>query len=80
MAIQAGHGIGLFLTIVLIALIFFYILPLSGGLLYSLLANTIIGFIVIFLVNGIFGLGIKYDLLVIVFVAIFGLVSIVAKL
>ncbi|MGD0728758.1 MAG: pro-sigmaK processing inhibitor BofA family protein [Candidatus Micrarchaeaceae archaeon] len=76
MAIQAGHGIGLFLTIVLIALIFFYILPLSGGLLYSLLANTIIGFIVIFLVNGIFGLGIKYDLLVIVFVAIFGLLAV----
>jgi len=76
MEVKAGHGIGLLLTIILIALVFLYILPLSGGLLYSLLANTVIGFIVIFLVNAIFGLGIKYDLLVLVFVAIFGLLAV----
>lgn len=76
MEIKSGHGIGLLLTIVLVALIFFYILPLSGGLLYSLLANTVIGFIVIFLVNAIFGLGIKYDLLVLIFVAVFGLLAV----
>jgi len=76
MELKAGHGIGLLLTVILIAVIFLYILPLTGGLLYSLLANTIIGFIVIFLVNAIFGLGIKYDLLVIVFVAIFGLLAV----
>jgi hypothetical protein len=76
MEVKAGHGIGLLLVIILIALIFFYLLPRTGGLLYSLLANTIIGFIVIFLVNAIFGLGIKYDVLVIVFVAIFGLLAV----
>ena len=73
---KAGHGIGLLLTVVLIALILFYILPLTGGLLYSLVVNTIVGFIVIFLVNAIFGLGIQYDLLVLIFVAVFGLLAV----
>lgn len=67
---------GLLLTVVLIALIFVLVLPLTGGLLYSLLLNTIVGFIVIFLVNAIFGLGIRYDLLVLIFVAIFGLLAV----
>jgi hypothetical protein len=76
MAIKAGHGIGLLLTVVLIALILLFVLPLTGGLLYALLVNTIVGFIVIFLVNAIFGLGIRYDLLVLIFVAIFGLLAV----
>ena len=74
--IKAGHGIGLLATIVLIALIFMFVLPLTGGLLYALLVNTVVGFIVIFLVNALFGLGIKYDLLVLIFVAIFGLLAV----
>lgn len=78
MGVKAGHGIGLLLTIILIALIFLYILPRvggfgGGGILWALLANTIIGFIVIFLVNAIFGLGIVYNLLTWIVVAIFGL-------
>jgi len=77
MEIKAGHGIGLLLTIILIAIIVLYVLPLTGSVLFALLANTIVGFIVIFLVNAIFGLGIKYDLLVIIFVAIFGLLAVV---
>jgi hypothetical protein len=76
MAIKAGHGIGLLLTIILIAVIILFVLPRTGSLLYTLLVNTIVGFIVIFLVNAIFGLGIKYDLLVLVFVAIFGLLAV----
>ena len=76
MVAKAGHGIGLLLTVVLIALILLFVLPLTGGLLYALLVNTIIGFIVIFLVNAIFGLGIKYDLLVLIFVAVFGLLAV----
>ena len=76
MGVKAGHGIGLLSTVILIALIFLFILPLTGGLLYALIANTVVGFIVIFLVNGLFGLGIEYDLLVLVFVAIFGLLAV----
>jgi hypothetical protein len=76
MQTKAGHGIGLLLTIILIAVILLFVLPLQGGLLYALLVNTIVGFIVIFLVNAIFGLGIKYDLLVLIFVAVFGLLAV----
>jgi hypothetical protein len=76
MTIKAGHGIGLLSTVILIALIVFFILPLTGGFLYALLANTVIGFVVIFLFNALFGLGIKYDLLVLVFVALFGLLAV----
>ena len=76
MTIKAGHGIGLLLTVVLIVLILLFVLPLTGGILYSLLVNTVVGFIVIFLVNAIFDLGIRYDLLVLVFVAIFGLLAV----
>jgi hypothetical protein len=75
MVAQTGHGVGLLLTIILIALILAFIWPL-GGLAGVLLANTIVGFIVIFLVNAIFGLGIKYDLLVLIFVAVFGLLAV----
>ena len=76
MEIKIGHGIGLLLTLILIVLIFLYVLPRTGGLMYSLLINTVVGFVVIFLVNALFGLGIKYDLLVLVFVAIFGLLAV----
>ena len=76
MAMNAGHGIGLFLTVVLIALILLFILPLAGGLAYALAVNTLIGFVVIFLANAIFGLGIRYDLLVLIFVAVFGLLAV----
>jgi hypothetical protein len=75
MTAKVGHGIGVLLAIILLALIFVEILP-GGGLLYALLANTVVGFIVIFLVNAIFGLGIRYDLLVLIFVAIFGLLAV----
>ena len=71
----AGHGLGLLLAIIGIIAIFLYIVP-RGGILYAIIANTIVGFIVIFLVNGLFGLGITYDLLVFVFVAIFGLLGV----
>jgi hypothetical protein len=75
-SMKAGHGIGLLLTLVLIVLILLYVLPLNGGLLYSLVVNTLVGFVVIFLVNAVFDLGIRYDLLVIVFVAVFGLLAV----
>lgn len=76
MTMNVGHGIGLLLTVVLIVAILFFVLPLAGGLLYALVVNTLVGFVVIFLVNAIFGLGIKYDLLVLVFVAVFGLLAV----
>jgi hypothetical protein len=76
MEIKTGHGIGLLLAIIGIIAIFLYVLPRSGGLLYAVVANTVMGFILIFLVNGLFGLGITYDLLVFIFVAIFGMLGV----
>ncbi len=77
MAINTGHGIGLVLAIIGAIAILLFILPLGGGLLYAILANTILGLVIIFLVNWLFGLGIQYDLLVFVFVAIFGLLAVI---
>lgn len=73
---NAGSGMGLLLVIVAIIVIFLLFPPLSGGLVYALILNSIIGFIATFLVNAIFGLGIKYSLLVIIFVALLGLLAV----
>jgi hypothetical protein len=73
---KIGHGIGLLLAIIGLIAIFLFVLPLGGGILYAILANTVVGFIVIFLVNAIFGLGIAYNLFVFIIVAIFGLLGV----
>ena len=75
MKTKIEQAIWLLLTAIMIALIFMVVLP-TGSLLYTLLANTTLGFIIIFLVNVVFGLGIKYDLLVLIFVAMFGLFAV----
>ncbi len=76
MTTKTGNLVGLLLVLVLIALILGLVLPLGGGLAYALLANTVIGFVAIFIVNAVFELGIKYDLLVLIFVAVFGLLAV----
>ena len=64
------------MALLLILFILAFVLPLTGNLIYSLLINKVIGFILIFVVNAVFGLGIEYDLLVLVFVAIFGVFAV----
>ena len=46
------------MALLLILFILAFVLPLTGNLIYSLLINTVIGFILIFVVNAVFGLGI----------------------
>ncbi len=75
MEIKIKYGTGLLLVVILAVLVLF-VLPYGGGLVYSIMLNTILGFIAIFLLNAIFGLDIKYDLLVFIFVAIFGLFAV----
>ena len=75
MEIKIKYGTGLLIVIILAVLVLL-VLPYSGGLLYSFILNTIFGFIAIFLLNAIFSLDIKYDLLVFIFVAIFGLFAV----
>jgi hypothetical protein len=75
MEIKIKYGTGLLIVVILAVLVLF-VLPYGGGLVYSIMLNTILGFIAIFLLNAIFGLDIKYDLLVFIFVAIFGLFAV----
>lgn len=75
MEIKIKYGTGLLIVVILAVLVLF-VLPYGGGLVYSIMLNTILGFIAIFLLNAIFGLDIKYDLFVFIFVAIFGLFAV----
>ncbi|MDE1865576.1 MAG: pro-sigmaK processing inhibitor BofA family protein [Candidatus Micrarchaeota archaeon] len=50
-----------------------YIIFALGKLLFGLLINLVLGFISIFALNALFGLGIAFSLLTIVLIAIFGL-------
>jgi hypothetical protein len=54
-------------------LVVLYIILKFGGILVGLIVNSILGLILIYAVNVIFNLGIVYDLLTWVVVAIFGL-------
>lgn len=77
MSRNIGHWIGLGLAIIGAIAILVFVLPTSSGLSYAILANTILGLVIIFLVNELFGLNIEYDLFVFIFVAIFGLFAVV---
>jgi inhibitor of the pro-sigma K processing machinery len=70
--ITAGSLLSEVIIIAAIILILFVILKL-GNLLFGLILNSILGLIAIFLVNAIFSLGITYDWLTWIVVAIFGL-------
>ncbi|MDE1871133.1 MAG: pro-sigmaK processing inhibitor BofA family protein [Candidatus Micrarchaeota archaeon] len=61
-----------FVLILGIFLILYIIFSLGRAIL-GLLLNLILGFISIFLLNAIFNLGIRFDLIVIIIVAVLGL-------
>lgn len=61
------------LVVIAAILVVLYIILKFGGLIIGLLVNSILGLIAIYAVNVIFNLGIVYDLLTWVVVAIFGL-------
>ena len=54
-------------------LVVLYIILKLGKLFIGLILNSIIGLIAIYLLNSLFGLGIAYNWIVIIVVAIFGL-------
>jgi hypothetical protein len=70
--ITVGSLISEVIIIAAIILILFVILKF-GSLIFGLILNSILGLIAIFLVNAIFSLGITYDWLTWIVVAIFGL-------
>jgi hypothetical protein len=61
------------IVVIAAILIVLYIILKLGKILIGLILNSILGLIAIYLVNTIFSLGIIYNLLTIIIVAIFGL-------
>jgi hypothetical protein len=59
--------------IILAILLVLYVILKLGKLIIGLILNTILGFIAIYLVNSLFSLGIIFNLLTLIAVAIFGL-------
>jgi hypothetical protein len=72
LAISIGSVASELVVIAAILLVLFVVLKL-GKLLLGLILNSVLGLIAIYLVNVIFGLGIVYNLLTLIVVAIFGL-------
>ncbi len=71
----------LFVVLVILVLDLLVVLPrgggiVGGGVLWAILVNTIVGLVIIFLVNSVFHLGIRYTIWVFIFVAIFGLLAV----
>jgi hypothetical protein len=72
LAITAGPVVSEVLVIAAILLVLFIVLKL-GKILIGLILNSILGLIAIYVVNTLFNLGILYNLLTLIVVAIFGL-------
>lgn len=63
---------------ILVILLIIFIIFKFGKLIIGLILNSILGLIAIYLVNTIFDLGILYNLITIIIVAIFGLPAVLA--
>jgi hypothetical protein len=72
LAITLGSILSEVVVIAAILVVLFIILKL-GNVLVGLVLNSVLGLIAIYLVNAIFSLGIVYNLLTLIVVAIFGL-------
>ncbi len=72
LVMTAGSIISEIIVIAAILIVLFVVLSL-GKLFLGLLLNSILGLIALYIVNSLFGLGIAYNLVTIVVVAIFGL-------
>jgi inhibitor of the pro-sigma K processing machinery len=73
MAIGLGSALLSELILIIGIFLILYIVFTLGKSLLGILLNIVLGFISIFLINAIFGLGIPFDLLVIIITAILGL-------
>lgn len=72
LTLAVGPIVSEVLVIAAILVVLYVILKL-GNLLFGLILNSILGLIAIFLVNALFSLGIAYDLITVIVVAVFGL-------
>jgi SigmaK-factor processing regulatory protein BofA len=72
LAITAG-AIASEIVVIAAILVVLYVILKFGGIIIGLVLNSVLGLIAIYLVNVIFNLGIIYNLLTLIVVAIFGL-------
>jgi lipopolysaccharide export LptBFGC system permease protein LptF len=72
LAITVGPLASEILVIAAILLVLYIILK-SGNIIIGLILNSVLGLIAIYLMNALFSLGIAYNLITIIVVAIFGL-------
>jgi inhibitor of the pro-sigma K processing machinery len=73
MVVSLGGSLISEILIIIAIFAVLYIIFKMGNLILGLLANIILGFIAIFALNLIFGLGISFDIIVLIIVAILGL-------
>jgi hypothetical protein len=73
MAIPLVSGVLLLIEAVLVAYIIFRL----GKVLFGLLTNMVLGFISLFAINLVFGVGIPYDLAAVAITAIFGVFGVI---
>jgi len=72
LAIVLGPVVSEIIIIAAVLLVLFIILKL-GNVILGLVLNSVLGLIAIYIVNSLFNLGIVYNLITIIVVAIFGL-------
>ncbi len=60
-------------VVILLALLILYLIFKLGKALIGVIANIVLGFISIFVLNSLFGMGIPFDWIVIIITAVLGL-------
>ena len=60
-------------VVILLALLILYLIFKLGKALIGVIANIVLGFISIFVLNSLFGIGIPFDWIVIIITAVLGL-------
>ena len=73
MAIGLNGALVSELFLIIATFLIIFIIFALGKVLLGLLANIILGFIAIFIINAVFGIGIPFNLIVIIITAILGL-------
>jgi inhibitor of the pro-sigma K processing machinery len=72
MALEILYSFG----VLVLAIILVYIVFRIGKMILGLLTNIVLGFISLFAINLLFGIGIPYDLAAIILTALFGVVGV----
>lgn len=73
MALGIANAVISEFVVILLALLILYLIFKLGKALIGVIANIVLGFISIFVLNSLFGIGIPFDWIVIIITAVLGL-------